>query len=676
MTTNNESELSAATEALKAAGDSQQAEDLIVLDAANAGAQEKLGLDKEGLVQRMVYGPQPDIGELTSGVEAFLQAGNEASDKILATSLEKLASGEAFTADNKISDQLRKAITADRAYGYTVPAEFGGLGLNYNQLSLLQEDWTANGLGSLAVEVNGQLTIGSSALLGYGSDEQKSTYLPLIADGQLIAFALTEVGVGVNAKRVKSWVERDEENQCFRLHGEGACNKLYITSATHGGLAAIVARRGKESRDIGLFIVELPKEDVDGEYGFTCRSSNVSAFSQNINSRLSFRNFPIPFENEIQGNGVEVLFYCLRIGRCMLASMSAGFQRMLAADAYSYACQRDGVGGKVIKHELPRLGLAKMLGGSLVAQSLSHLSLAQDRDHVSLEGLRDITKSASARYLMESLIACERVIGGRSLDNDSRITHMRATAHAFGIVEGEDDLIRLSMVKDVTASFTDSRLKGVLSALQNINFDKEGNLLPEDKRILSLGPKNFLKFPFRSFGALGKLITNRDFWKLSSWVVKSVVADFIRIPLRLVPTQFMSRYTSLPLNLARHLRFAERELKFIRWSYLFLNLSYQLELTKAQIPMQRLGKRIEILVAMATLSCHASKLDRSCNAAAEAQLELMRTELKALNICTEKRSIDKLRSALDRIEACAESDGLTSINSVQPEPFAHQWEEK
>jgi hypothetical protein len=32
-----------------------------------------------------------------------------------------------------------------------------------------------------------------------------------------------------------------------------------------------------------------------------------------------------------------VLFYCLRMGRCMLAAMSAGYQRMFAADAAHYA---------------------------------------------------------------------------------------------------------------------------------------------------------------------------------------------------------------------------------------------------------------------------------------------------------------------------------------------------
>ena len=75
-----------------------------------------------------------------------------------------------------------------------------------------------------------------------------------------------------------------------------------------------------------------------------------------------------------------MLFYCLRMGRCMLAAMAAGYQRMFAADAAAYAKARDGVGGAVIQHELPRQHLGRMLGGALQSRALSHLSLQQDAE--------------------------------------------------------------------------------------------------------------------------------------------------------------------------------------------------------------------------------------------------------------------------------------------------------
>src|SRR4051794_973752 len=62
----------------------------------------------------------------------------------------------------------------------------------------------------------------------------------------------------------------------------------------------------------------------------------------------------------------------------MLAARSAGYQRMLAREATQYCRERRGVGGLVVKHELPQLALGRMLGGSLQARALSYLALSQD----------------------------------------------------------------------------------------------------------------------------------------------------------------------------------------------------------------------------------------------------------------------------------------------------------
>ena len=118
-----------------------------------------------------------------------------------------MAQGEAFTVDGKISAQLRQAVAAEKAYGLTVPVEFGGKGSAYAGLARIEELLAAQGLGALAVEISGQLTIGASSVLGYGSDEQKKTYLPMLVEGRLMGFGLTEVGVGVNAKKIQAYVE-------------------------------------------------------------------------------------------------------------------------------------------------------------------------------------------------------------------------------------------------------------------------------------------------------------------------------------------------------------------------------------------------------------------------------------------------------------------------------------
>jgi alkylation response protein AidB-like acyl-CoA dehydrogenase len=443
-------------------------------------------------------------------------------------------------------------------------------------LALLEEELAANGLGPLAVEISGELTIGAGSLLAYGSQAQKRTFLPLVVQGEMLAFGLTEVAVGVNAKKVRAYVEPDPQlhggRGGFRLFAMGDRNKLWITNATHGGLVAIVARLGKDGKQVGLFVLRLPERDTtpaDGvDYEFSCRSSNTGAFTANHNTRLHFLNYPIEPEGQIQADGVEVLFYCLRMGRCMLAAMAAGYQRMFAADAAAYARARSGVGGPIIKHELPRQHLGRMLGGALQSRALSHLSLQQDADGIDLAGLRDLTKSAAATSALESQVACERVIGGRSFDRSSRVHDARANMHVFGVVEGEDDLILMGMVKDVTDNFTNRYMAGLLGVIESLNQDAAGKPLPPERRLLRITPLVALREPKRFATASRRLLGKGSFWQLLGWVAGNALLELLRVPFLVLPTSWLPRYQVLPRGLRRYARFAETRLRWLRWAWL------------------------------------------------------------------------------------------------------------
>ena len=665
---------STAAMALAAAGDSESARDVSELDDAARQAAQRLGKKQRSLVERLIYGPAPKIKELQSGAIASGSATHRGKAAVEAA-VACLARGEAFTTDGKLSAALRDAVAKEKAYGFTVPGKFGGLDGRYIELALTEEDLAANGLGALAVEISGELTIGAGSLLAYGTEEQQRTFLPLIAEGQLIAFGLTEVGIGVNAKKVRAYVEPDAATGGFRLFADGDRNKLWITNATHNALVAVVARVGKDGKQVGLFVLRLPGRDqsrADGvDYEFRCESSRCTAFSQNWNSRIHFHNFPLSCESQIKADGVEVLFYSLRMGRCMLAAMAAGYQRMFAADAANYARSRDGVGGLIIKHELPRQHLGRMLGGALQSRALSHLSLQQDEDGVDLAGLRDLTKSAAATTALESLIACERVLDGRSFDQDSRVNEARHNMHVFGVVEGEDDLILMGMVKDVTDVFTTKYMVGMLSVIQSINNQRDGTPLPADQRILRILPSLVFSQPKRLLQATKRVLTNKGFWQLVLWIVCSLLLEVVRLPGRLLPSALHPRYWKLQKELRRYARFAERRLRWLRFANLALNLHFQLELTRAQIPLQRLGKCIEMLVSMLALCHHAAKNDASQQRVAALQCEQLMTRVRGTRLVLGLWQMDRLRRHLAAVGEDLEQNRNSLIANLPPQPFAH-----
>jgi alkylation response protein AidB-like acyl-CoA dehydrogenase len=671
------SEDSASVRALRASGKLDYAKELAAIESAEKAADTRGGKRSTSLVQRLIYGPQPDSSEMlptSTDTESHLR-----KQQIVDAVKNCIVEGQAFTADGKLSSQLRTAVNEYKVYGYTIPQEFGGSGSNYRELAELEEDIAANGLGGLAVEISGQLTIGAGGLIAYGSEEQKSLFLPLLAEGQLMAFALTEVKVGVNAKKVSAYVEFDEEADCWRLFAVGDSNKLYITSATHGGLIAVVARIGKSSRELGLFIVSLPESDIEknaeNDFAFFCKSSGTEAFQTNINSRLSFDNFPIPKSQHIEADGLEVLFYSLAMGRCMLSAMSAGFQRLYASEAINYARQRDGVGGRVIQHELPQLSIGKILGGALQSRSLCHLSLSQNEQQINLSGLRDITKSAAAGSLMESLSSAERVIGGRSLNRESPVSATRATAHAFNIVEGESDLIILGMVREVTAGFVSAYMAGLLKVLDEINMDSSGAMIAEEKRILSLGLKSFFRFPLRSTKALLKLLFAKDLWLLLAWIIKHLALGLIGIPKRLLPASWNPRYANLPASLKPYAKYAESKLRDQKWTYLGLSMFYQLKLTQAQIPLLIFGKRIEHLTAMLAVVYAGAAASDDVQAVAALQAELLKQKIKSKKVLRKLLAIEKLRKQIKNVSSYIDNEGCSLIADLEPHAIPHAWSE-
>src|ERR1700750_616046 len=99
-------------------------------------------------------------------------------------------------AEDRGPDDLRERAEKMGLFGYAIPQEWGGRGLNLAQdVELAMElGYTSLALRSLFGTNNG---IAGQVLVGFGTDEQKSRWLEGIASGDVVAsFALTEPGAG------------------------------------------------------------------------------------------------------------------------------------------------------------------------------------------------------------------------------------------------------------------------------------------------------------------------------------------------------------------------------------------------------------------------------------------------------------------------------------------------
>ncbi|WP_241726081.1 acyl-CoA dehydrogenase family protein, partial [Dietzia sp. DQ12-76] len=108
-----------------------------------------------------------------------------------------------------VPDDIRTGLAEMGMFGYAIPQEWGGLGVNLSQdVELAMEfGYTSLAMRSLFGTNNG---IAGQVLVGFGTDEQKAEWLERIASGEVISsFALTEDGAGSNPAGLTTRAVRD-----------------------------------------------------------------------------------------------------------------------------------------------------------------------------------------------------------------------------------------------------------------------------------------------------------------------------------------------------------------------------------------------------------------------------------------------------------------------------------
>src|SRR5450755_2355346 len=117
--------------------------------------------------------------------------------------------------------------------GMTAPKEYGGRGFSQLAYTKVMEVIGGHDAG-VAVFVNAHHSIGIRALLLFGTEEQKSRWLPpLVTGDQLAAFALTEPEAGSDASNVQTTATPTADGQAYLLNG----TKRWITN---GGVAQVL----------------------------------------------------------------------------------------------------------------------------------------------------------------------------------------------------------------------------------------------------------------------------------------------------------------------------------------------------------------------------------------------------------------------------------------------------
>src|SRR6195952_5396072 len=173
---------------------------------------------------------------------------------------------------DRIPDELRAQAAEMGLFGYALPEEHGGLGVTMSEDVQLAFEfgYTTPAFRSLFGTNNG---LAGQVIARFGTEEQKKSYLPRMAAGELIgSFALTEAEAGSDPAGLRTSARRDGDE--WVING----SKRYITNAPLADLFVVFARTNPEERGgrgISSFVVETttpgvtvgPKDKKMGQSG-------------------------------------------------------------------------------------------------------------------------------------------------------------------------------------------------------------------------------------------------------------------------------------------------------------------------------------------------------------------------------------------------------------------------
>jgi alkylation response protein AidB-like acyl-CoA dehydrogenase len=236
--------------------------------------------------------------------------------------------------------------------GLEIPEEFGGQGGSFFQCLIAIEEISAVD-PSVGVVVDVQNTIVNNAIIRWGTDEQKSRYLHLLARGTLGSYALSEAGSGSDAFALATTAREDGDR--FILSGR----KLWISNAAEAGLFVLFANANPDAgyRGITGFLVER------GFPGFSVgRREHKLGLRASSTCELILDECSVPKANVLGevGKGYKIAIETLNEGRIGIGAQLIGLARGALDHAIRYAKGRKQFGKPIAEFQAVQFDLARM----------------------------------------------------------------------------------------------------------------------------------------------------------------------------------------------------------------------------------------------------------------------------------------------------------------------------
>jgi len=325
--------------------------------------------------------------------------------------------------------------------GACVPEEYGGAGVDFLSYILVLEELSRADAG-VGVTVAVHTSAVTLPILAYGTDEQKSRFVPALARGEhLGAFALTEPEAGSDAGALRTKAEPDGDGWTIT----GA--KQWITNGRYSGTFLLFARTDQSTagaRGVSAFI-------LDAEHVRVTRDEEKLGLNSSVTNDIVVEGAHVERDRLLheENRGFRVAMTTLDGGRIGIAAQALGITQAAYEVARDYAVERRAFGQRIGDFEAIQYKLANMSMELDAARLLTYRAAwlkQQGRPHTEEGAKAKLFASELARRQTAEAI---QVLGGYGYTKEFPVERYYRDAKITEIYEGTSEIQRLVIARSI-----------------------------------------------------------------------------------------------------------------------------------------------------------------------------------------------------------------------------------
>ena len=358
---------------------------------------------------------------------------------------EKIApSAEHFDATGEYPLENIRLLGENGLMGIEVPVEYGGSGMDPISSALaIIEVSAADAAHATIMSVNNSLFC--NALLSYGSEAQKQTYVRAIAEGHEIgAFALTESQSGSDATAMRCRAVKQDDGS-FVINGQ----KSWITSGPVARYIVLFAMTDpqKGARGITAFMIDASKPGFGR--GKTEPKLGVRA---SATCEIEFQDYVASAEDVIgeEGQGFKIAMSLLDSGRIGIASQEVGIARAAYEASLEYVKERKSFGAPIGTFQMIQAKVADMkckLDAALLLTLRAAWLKSQGKRFSTEAAVAKLTASEAAMWIAHQAV---QIHGGMGYSKEMPLERYFRDAKITEIYEGTSEIQRMVIARNET----------------------------------------------------------------------------------------------------------------------------------------------------------------------------------------------------------------------------------